>query len=71
MDEVDDSQKAERLYREEALASGRPVGNPGFVSFTRCAECEEEIPERRREAIPGCRLCATCQAEQDGKSHFS
>ena len=71
MDEVDDSQKAERLYREEALATKRQVGNPGCVSFTRCAECDEEIPERRRTAIPGCRLCAACQAEQDRNSHFS
>jgi len=71
MDEVDDSQKAESLYLQEALAASRQVGNPGHVSFARCAECDEEIPERRRTAIPGCRLCAACQAEQDGNSHFS
>jgi phage/conjugal plasmid C-4 type zinc finger TraR family protein len=71
MDEVDDSQKAERLYRQEALGNRGQVGNPGFVSFSICAECGEEIPERRRQVIPGCRLCAACQAEQDGKSHFS
>lgn len=65
MDDVDDSQKAERLYRQEALGKRTPVGNPGFVSLYVCIECGEDIPERRRKAIPGCRLCAACQAELD------
>jgi len=71
MDVIDDSQKPERLFREEALAKRKPVGRPGFASLFRCAECEEEIPERRRQAIRGCMLCAACQEEQDSKSHFS
>lgn len=28
-----------------------------------CDHCEEEIPEARRKAIPGVRLCIRCQAE--------
>ncbi len=32
MDEIDDSQKAERLYREEALENRMPVGRPGWTS---------------------------------------
>ena len=28
-----------------------------------CQECEEIIPEARRKAIPGVRLCVSCQAE--------
>lgn len=28
-----------------------------------CDHCEEEIPEARRKAIPGVRLCIDCQAE--------
>jgi phage/conjugal plasmid C-4 type zinc finger TraR family protein len=27
-----------------------------------CAECGSEIPEARRSAIPGARLCVACQA---------
>jgi phage/conjugal plasmid C-4 type zinc finger TraR family protein len=65
MDDVDDSQKAERLYRQEALGNMTQVGHPGFVSLYVCIECGEDIPERRRKAIPGCRLCAACQAELD------
>lgn len=38
-----------------------PVGE----SFTHCAECEEEIPEARREAIPGVKLCIDCVRERD------
>jgi len=28
-----------------------------------CLECGEEIPEARRDAVPGCELCVTCQRE--------
>lgn len=40
-----------------------PVGE----SFTHCAECEEEIPEARRLARPGVKLCIECQQERDGQ----
>ena len=40
----------------------RPVGE----SLTHCADCEEAIPEARREAIPGVKLCIECQQERDG-----
>ena len=32
-----------------------------------CEECEIAIPEARRKAIPGVRLCVNCQAENDKK----
>lgn len=38
-----------------------PVGD----SLTHCAECEEPIPEARRSAIPGVKLCLDCQQERD------
>jgi len=34
-------------------------------SATHCDECESEIPEARREAVPGVRLCVNCQSEAD------
>ncbi len=40
-----------------------PVGE----SSTHCAECEEPIPEARRRAIPGVKLCIDCQAERDAR----
>lgn len=36
---------------------------PRGESLTHCEECGNEIPEPRRRAIPGVRLCVTCQAE--------
>ena len=35
---------------------------PEGEGATHCEECEEEIPEVRREAIPGVRLCINCQS---------
>jgi len=36
-----------------------------------CAECGEPIPEARRQAVPGVRLCVACQAAEDEKDVFS
>ncbi len=36
-------------------------------SLTHCAECEEPIPEPRRVAIPGVKLCIDCQQERDSR----
>ncbi|PKM02427.1 MAG: hypothetical protein CVV15_13375, partial [Gammaproteobacteria bacterium HGW-Gammaproteobacteria-5] len=30
-----------------------------------CEECGEKIPEARRQAVPGVRLCIKCQVERD------
>ena len=43
----------------------RPV--PVGESLTHCAECEEEIPEARRRAIPGVKLCVECQSARDAR----
>jgi len=36
---------------------------PNGVSLSHCEECEEPIPEARREAVPGVRLCISCQSK--------
>jgi phage/conjugal plasmid C-4 type zinc finger TraR family protein len=38
---------------------------PRGPSLMHCAECSGEIPQARREAIAGVRLCVTCQDAQD------
>ncbi len=38
---------------------------PQGPSLTHCVECGDAIPEARRVAIAGVRLCVTCQAELD------
>jgi phage/conjugal plasmid C-4 type zinc finger TraR family protein len=41
---------------------------PTGPSLESCAECGARIPEARREAIPGVRLCLTCQDVEDKKA---
>jgi phage/conjugal plasmid C-4 type zinc finger TraR family protein len=36
---------------------------PDGESLTHCEECEVEIPEARRRAMPGVRYCVRCQSE--------
>ena len=38
---------------------------PSGPSLTHCAECGTQIPEARRNAIPGVRLCVACQEAED------
>ena len=40
---------------------GIPIGE----SLTHCAECEEKIPEKRRIALPGIKLCIEWQSDHD------
>ncbi len=52
---VDDAVKRAR----GALRKG-----PGL---THCEECDAPIPEARRKAVPGVRLCVTCQQALDSE----
>src|SRR5690625_7731562 len=38
---------------------------PQGESLTHCEECETAIPEARRQAVPGVRLCVYCHSERD------
>lgn len=38
---------------------------PAGPTLTHCAECGTEIPDARRNAIPGVRLCIDCQRKTD------
>lgn len=49
---------------EDAVARARgeiPRGD----SLYECEECGDPIPEARRQAVPGVRLCLNCQQEKD------
>jgi len=58
-DQIDASIESE----VERARSRMPVGE----SREFCEECEEPIPQARREAIPGVRCCVKCQAERDAE----
>ena len=47
---------------EVARARSRMGSGP---SRSNCEDCDEPIPEARRRAVPGVRLCVGCQAERD------
>ncbi len=49
----------------EELERMRTKRLPQGESLTHCAECDEEIPEARRIALPGVKLCIDCQQERD------
>lgn len=49
----------------DAVAQARRELEHGGASLACCAECGEPIPVRRRELIPGVRLCVACQSEAD------
>lgn len=50
---------------EDELARMKARRNPVGESLTHCADCDEEIPEARRQAIPGVKLCIDCQQDRD------
>ncbi len=47
-----------------AARARMPVGE----GETHCVECGEEIPERRRQALPGVITCVACQSARDGRT---
>lgn len=38
---------------------------PSGLGLERCEECDAPIPEARRKAVPGVRLCVQCQQALD------
>ena len=41
---------------------------PQGKSLRRCEECDAKIPEGRRKALPGVRLCVPCQEVHDAEA---
>ncbi|MEO0574151.1 MAG: DksA/TraR family C4-type zinc finger protein [Pseudomonadota bacterium] len=49
---------------EDAIKRARD-NIPKGQSLTHCQECDVAIPEARRAAVPGVRLCIACQSAVD------
>jgi phage/conjugal plasmid C-4 type zinc finger TraR family protein len=47
----------------QRVRSRLPTG-PGLAQ---CEECDAAIPEARRKAVPGVRLCVACQSARDAE----
>ena len=55
---------------EDAVARARSQ-LPRGESLSRCEECDAPIPQARREAVPGVRLCVACQEMHDAAENAS
>jgi len=63
-DQIDATVKDGILRAKEKLPQGE--------SLHHCANCTREIPEARRVAMPGVRLCVPCQEAEDKEAeHFA
>ena len=47
------------------------VGAEIGESLTHCEECDKPIPDARRKAVPGVRLCIVCQEAADKANTLS
>lgn len=65
-DIIDNASTLEDLHREAALSMHRL--NHSAASATHCEECDEELPEARRKAYPGCTMCVDCQADAEKRN---
>lgn len=55
---------------EDAISQARSR-LPKGESLKYCEECDTEIPQGRREAVPGVRLCVNCQQMIDEENKAS
>ncbi|SMH54854.1 DksA/TraR family C4-type zinc finger protein [Maritimibacter sp. HL-12] len=58
------SEQIEASIAEE-LERLRARRGPAGESAHKCTDCGEPIPEARRTALPGVKLCIDCQQERD------
>lgn len=61
-DKIDDGTETSELFLQAAL-SNRVVYQGISEAF--CKECDIEIPEKRRQSIQGCKLCASCASIEE------
>jgi len=62
-EQIDASVEDEIQRARSQLAAGE--------SATNCDECDAPIPEARRKAIPGVRLCIDCQSAHEKQQTHS
>ncbi len=64
-DFADKAAEREELFRSEALSKIKNNNDGEAAEFCIC--CGSKIPEKRRQAIPSCKLCVVCQEEEERK----
>jgi len=74
-DVFDQASDIEQLLRDQAIARQRRESEErersrqgGAASLrSECADCGDPIPERRRQAIPGCSCCTECEQAREAR----
>ena len=66
-DEADMAQARIDMDLEFAIRAARGVMPPNVQSAHICDECACEIPQQRRDAIPGVQTCFDCAVELESK----
>ena len=61
-----EQQMRDVALREQARRAGL-AGKSGADSAADCIDCDDQIPEARRWAVPGCQRCVKCQAASERK----
>lgn len=54
---------------QDELSRMRARRTPQGDSAVFCVECDEPIPEPRRAALPGVKLCVECQQSRDSRKN--
>ena len=67
-DMLDRAVELEAMFRNQAIAAARQVNSGESRSY--CLDCEEPIPEKRRQYVPGCKYCVACAQEREGKNGY-
>lgn len=68
-DEDDVHEQIESTVNDEVERARRSL--PQGESLESCEECGNPIPEPRRKALPGVRLCVKCQEQHDREGRAS
>ncbi|MFP8968592.1 TraR/DksA C4-type zinc finger protein [Pokkaliibacter sp. CJK22405] len=53
-----------------ALQLSKVNAREGGLDHERCENCDDEIPEARRKAVPGCELCSFCQTLKERRAQL-
>lgn len=60
MDAADHAQQLEEMQRKAAIEK-IPTAQATWQSAENCRECDDPIPQKRRQLVPGVQYCTECQ----------
>lgn len=64
-DDVDRASAWEQQWRADVLRNHALKTAPRGESLENCEDCDERIPQERRDLVPGCRRCVPCQVRAE------